>query len=181
MIAEDVMVRQVVTARPNMAVGEAVRLLAENDVSALPVVNDDGMLLGIISEADLIWREEIDTIKHRSWWLEAITPGATLANEFAKSHGRRVEEIMSREVITAEEGTPLEEIATLLERHRIKRVPVTRQGKLVGIVSRSNLIQALATSRVSIGTTDSDRNIRFELLARLGKQRWTDSARETSS
>ncbi len=105
-------------------------------------------------------------------------PATTLAEEFAKSHGRRVEEIMSTEVISAAEDTPLGEIATLLERHRIKRVPILRDGKLVGIVSRSNLIQALASSQAQTAAAavgvDADRKIRLELLDRLDDQSWTD-------
>ena len=98
MKAVDVMVRELVTVTPDTDVAEAVRLLGEYDVSALPVVDDNGALVGIISEGDLLRREEIGTEKHRPWWLEAITPAATLAHEFAKSHGQRVEEIMSTEV-----------------------------------------------------------------------------------
>ena len=124
-----------------------MRLLAEHDVSALPVVDDGENVVGVISEADLVHRQEIGTEKHRPWWLEAVTPASTLAEEFAKSHGRRVDEVMSTDVVSASEDTPLGEIATILERHRIKRVPILRSGKLVGIVSRSNLIQALASSK----------------------------------
>jgi len=176
MKAVDVMVRDVITVKPDDEVAKAVRLLADHDVSALPVVDDDANVVGIISEADLVHREEIGTERHRPWWLEAVTPYSTLAGEFAKSHGRRVEELMSTDVIFAAEDTPLGEIATLLERHRIKRVPILRGGKLVGIVSRSNLIQALASSMAqsSAGGTDSDRKIRLELLDRLSKQDWTD-------
>jgi len=177
MKALDVMVRDVVTVKPDDQVAEAVRLLAEHDVSALPVVDKDDNVVGVISEADLLHRQEIGTEKHRPWWLEAVTPASTLAGEFAKSHGRRVEEIMSTDVVSAAEDTPLGEIATLLERHRIKRVPILRGGKLVGIVSRSNLIQALASSRTSAAGgagADSDRKIRGELLDRLGHQDWTD-------
>src|SRR5271163_1969834 len=110
------------------------------------------------------------------WWLEAVTPASTLAEEFAKSHGRRVEEVMSTDVVSASEDTPLGEIATLLERHRIKRVPILRSGKLVGIVSRSNLIQALASSKPATSGAggESDRKIRLELMDRLGDQDWTD-------
>lgn len=89
MKALDVMVRDVVTVRPDDTVADAVRLLAEHDVSALPVVDIDDNVVGVISEADLVHREEIGTEKHRSWWLEAMTPASTLAGEFAKSHGRR--------------------------------------------------------------------------------------------
>jgi CBS domain-containing protein len=176
--ALDVMVRDVVTVKPGDKVAKAIKLLADHDVSALPVVDDDENVVGVISEADLIHREEIGTEKQRSWWLEAVTPASTLAGEFAKSHGRRVEEVMSTQVVSASEDTPLGEIATLLERHRIKRVPILRGGKLVGIVSRSNLIQALASSQAPVGSgnggTDLDRKIRLELLNRLDDQSWTD-------
>ena len=169
MKALDVMVRDVVTVKPDDEVAEAVKLLAEYDISALPVVDDGSNVVGIISEADLLHRQEIATEKHRPWWLEAVTPASTLAGEFAKSHGRRVAEIMSTDVISAAEETPLGEIATMLERHRIKRVPVLRGGKLVGIVSRSNLIEALASSRApaSGAGAEADRKIRQALLDRL--------------
>jgi len=176
MKAMDVMVRDVITVSPDDAVEEAVKLLAEYDVSALPVVDDD-TVIGIISEADLLRREKIGTEKHRRWWLEAVTPATKLAEEFAKSHGRRVEEVMSTNVISASEDAPLTEIATLLERHRIKRLPILRDGRLVGIVSRGNLIQALASAEARPGVVsiaDSDRSIRLELLDRLGEQTWTD-------
>lgn len=175
MKAMDVMVHDVVTVEPDDNVAEALKLLAEYDVSALPVVDEDEKVVGIISEADLVRREEIGTEKHRAWWLEALTPASTLAEEFAKSHGRRVSEVMSTEVVSASEETPLGEIATLLEKHRIKRVPILRDGRLVGIVSRSNLIQALASAQTPAGNgTETDRKIRLELLDRLDDQAWTD-------
>ena len=179
MKAMDVMVRDVITVSPDDDVADAVQLLADYDVSALPVVDDDENVVGVISEADLLHREEIGTEKHRPWWLEAVTPASTLAEEFAKSHGRRVAEIMSTDLVSASEDTTLGEIATLLERHRIKRVPILRSGKLVGIVSRSNLIQALASSQARSGASaasgaDADRKIRLELLDQLEDQDWTD-------
>ena len=149
--------------------------MAEHDVSALPVVDVAGNLVGVLSEADLIHRAEIGTEKHRPWWLEAVTGGSTLAEEFAKSHGKKVGEVMTDGVISVTEETPLSEIAALFERKRIKRVPVVKDGRLVGVVSQSNLIQALASL---IGRTDhideSDRQIRLELLSRLQEQSWTD-------
>ncbi len=175
MRAIDVMVRDVITVHPDTDVTEAIKLLSEHDVSALPVVDAHAHLLGIISEADLIHRVEIGTEKHRPWWLEAVTGASTLAEDFAKSHGKKVEELMTTDVVSASEDTPLSEIAALLERKRIKRVPITRRGKLVGVVSRSNLIQALA-SAIGQGeeTGGDDRDIRRELLARLEDQSWTD-------
>ena len=151
MKAMDVMVRDVVTVKPETDVATAIKLLVENDISALPVVDQTGTVVGVISEADLVRRTEIGTDKQRPWWLEALTPGSLLAEEFSKSHGRTVGEIMSPHVVSASEDASLGEIAALLERHRIKRVPIIKDGKLVGIVSRSNLIQALALASHSAG------------------------------
>ena len=175
MRAIDVMVRDVVTVHADTDVVEAVKLLAEHDVSALPVVDTEGKLIGILSEADLMRRVEIGTEKRRPWWLEAVTGGSTLAEEFAKSRGKKVGEVMTPEVIAVSEETPLSEIAALFERKRIKRVPVTKAGKLIGIVSRSNLIQALASAVGRIDEHDeTDRQIRLDLLSRLKEQSWTD-------
>jgi CBS domain-containing protein len=175
MIASDVMVRDVKTVDPGTSVAKAARLMALNDLSALPVVDDHEQLVGIISEADLLRREEIGTEVHRPRWIEAMTPASTLAAEFAKSHGRRVKELMSVDVITALEDTPLAEIAAILERRRIKRIPITRDGALVGIVSRANLIQALASVGLEPSKElDQSRTIRQELLSRLEAQSWTD-------
>ena len=175
MKARDVMVRDVITIGPRDSVAHAAKLIAQNDVSALPVIDDHRRLVGIISEGDLVNREEIGTEIHHPWWIEAVTPGATLAAEFAKSHGKRVEEIMSENVITATEDTSLADIAALLERNRIKRVPIVQHGELVGIVSRSNLVQALASNgAASTASLDTNRVIREELLSRLEQQSWTD-------
>jgi len=174
MRAIDVMVCDVVTVRPDTDVADAIKLLAEHDVSALPVLDKEDNLVGVLSEADLIHREEIGTEKHRPWWLEAVTGASTLAEEFAKSHGKKVGEVMSDGVISVAEETPLSDIAALFERKRIKRVPVVKDGKLVGIVSRSNLIQALASVIGRVDEhDDTDREIRLELLARLKRQPWT--------
>jgi CBS domain-containing protein len=175
MRAIDVMVRDVVTVRSDTDVAEAIKLLSEHDVSALPVVDEAGDLVGMLSEADLIHRAEIGTEKHRPWWLEAMTGASTLAEEFAKSHGKKVGEIMTSGAISVSEDTPLSEFATLFERKRIKRVPVVKDGKLIGIVSRSNLIQALATVVGRMDQHDeTDRQIRLDLLSRLREQAWTD-------
>jgi len=175
MNAMDVMVRDVVAIDPDASVAEAAKLMTENDVSALPVVDPDGRLVGIISEADLMRREEVGTAVHHPWWVEAVTPAATLATEFTKSHGKRVAELMSTNLITATEDTPLADIAAILERNRIKRVPIVRDGELVGIVSRSNLVQALAVAGIAANESQgTSRSIRDELLVRLGQQSWSD-------
>ena len=116
MRAIDVIVREVATVRPDAGVGEAIKLLAEHDVSALPVLDPEGNLVGMLSEADLIHRVEIGTEKHRPWWLKAVTGAITLAEEFAKSHDKRVGELMTTGVVTVTEDTPLTEIGSLFER-----------------------------------------------------------------
>jgi CBS domain-containing protein len=175
MIASDVMVRDVKTVGPGTNVAEAARLMAQNDLSALPVVDDDKRLVGIISEADLLRREELGTEVRRPRWMEAMIPATTLATEFAKAHGKQVKELMSEDVITGREDTPLAEIAAVLERRRIKRIPILRDGALVGIVSRANLIQALASAKLEpTEKLDESRTIRQELQSRLAAQSWTD-------
>jgi CBS domain-containing protein len=174
MKAQDVMVRDVFTVKPDASVTDAIKILSEHDISALPVVDADGNLVGILSEADLLARAENDEHRH-AWWVEAFLPAGKLAQEFVKAHGTKVSEVMSTDVITASEDAPVSDIAALLERHRIKRIPIVANGKVVGIVSRSNLIQALASSKMAPEAKhESDRSIRLELLDRLGQQRWTD-------
>ncbi len=175
MQARDEMVRDVVTITPDADIEEAIELLVAHDISAVPVVDGDANLVGIISEADLIQRPEIGTEKRRPWSLEAVTPAATLAEEFAKAYGKKVREMMTKHVVSATEDTPLSEIAALLERKRIKRVPITRDGKVVGVVSRANLIQALASVVGDVEQSPiTDRKIWDDLLDRLKQQLWTD-------
>jgi CBS domain-containing protein len=157
MKAADVMVRDVVTVHPETDVADAVKLLVARDISALPVVDQGDNLVGIISEADLLHRAELGTEKHRSWLVESLTAASTLAKEFAKAHGKKVGEIMTTGVVTASEEDSLSDIATLFERNRIKRVPIVRDGRVVGVVSRSNLIQALATA---VGTSEASDDTR---------------------
>jgi CBS domain-containing protein len=166
------MVRDVITIGPDDSIADAAKLIADNDVSALPVVDDDGHLVSIISEGDLMSREEIGAAVHHPWWIEAVPPAATLAAEFAKSHGKRVEEVMSEQVITATEDAPLAEIAAILERNRIKRVPIVRDGELVGIASRSNLVQALASN----GGAASKARTRAAPSARRSSRGWSSSS-----
>ena len=176
MKAADVMVRDVITVKPDDKVADAIELLSTYDISALPVVDDNGKIVGILSEADLIQREEIGTQTQHQRWLEAILPASKLAEEFAKSHGQRVDEVMTTHVVAASENTSLSEIARLLEKHRIKRIPIVENGVLVGIVSRSNLIQALASAQAHAQDEEpeTDRQIRLDLLDRLAHQQWTD-------
>jgi CBS domain-containing protein len=141
------MTRQPVTADPSMSVRDAAMLLVKHGISAVPVVDGSGALLGIVSEGDLVRRGDVVRDERQSWWLQMLAEGEHLAPgflDYVRSGGRQVRDLMTRHVITVEEDTPLPEVARLLEEHRIKRVPVLRQGKVVGIVSRADLVRALA-------------------------------------
>jgi CBS-domain-containing membrane protein len=143
-------------------------------ISAVPVVDDSGKIVGIVSEGDLLRRGENCTEHERPWWLKLLMGRELLAAEFIKAYGSRVADVMTREVISAEPGTPLADIATLLERHRIKRVPIVQNGKIVGIVSRANLIQALAMCRNKLlePQTVADAELRDKVVSRLKAEPW---------
>jgi CBS domain-containing protein len=178
MKAADVMVRRVITVDPDASVQQVASVLLKNRISAVPVVGEDGALLGIVSEGDLMRRPEAGTERRRSWWLAFFATNETLAAEFAKSHARRASDVMTRTVVTATPDTPLSEIADLLERNGIKRVPVVKRRKLVGIVSRANLLQALASigkARTKKTVTD-DAAVRDKVIANLEAQPWATSS-----
>ena len=174
MKAADVMVSNVITVGVNASIGEVAAILLNNHVSAAPVVDEKGELVGIVSEGDLIRRPEIGTAKRHSWWLELISNKWASATEYIKSHSRKVADVMTRDVITAKPDTPLGEIAAMLERNRIKRVPIVEGGMLVGLVSRGNILQALAsaTKKLSSLTTASDSELRKKVQSRVAAEPW---------
>lgn len=169
MNAEDVMTTQVITATPDMDAKGVADLLIRHRIGAVPVLDADGRLVGILSDGDLYRRAEIGTDRQSSGWLSLFFPDrAGEARDFVASHARKVEDLMTAPVITATPETPLREIAELLERHRIKRVPIVGGGKLLGIVSRANLVQAFATRKnKELGTAASDRVLRARVMKRL--------------
>ena len=144
MRAIDVMTSEVITVGENATVPKAAKLLAEHGISAVPVVDKHNRVIGMVSEGDLLHRAETGTERRRSWWLEMVSSTDQLAGEYIKSHSGKVKDVMTRDVLSVTEETPVADIAVLLEINRIKRVPVLRDGKLVGIVSRANLVRALA-------------------------------------
>jgi len=166
------MVAPVITVKPSTAVKEIAELFLKKRISAVPVIDSQGTLVGILSEGDLLHRVEVGTERHRPWWFEVFMGSDTLAAEYVKSHGRKASDIMTRTVITATPQTPLHEVATLMEKNAIKRVPILENGQLVGIVSRANLIQAMATARKLLDVPLSDTTIRENILSHLNKQPW---------
>ena len=160
MRARDVMTSSVLTVQPDTEVREVAALLLEHGISAMPVVAGDGRVLGIVSEGDLINRPEGHTRHRRSWWLELLQGTEDQTREYLKAHGRRAEDVMTPDVVSIQEDTPIARIARLLEKHRIKRVPVLREGRLVGIVSRADLLQGLAMSERTEPEAADDRAVR---------------------
>jgi len=174
MKAEDVMVSTVITVGVNASIGEVAAILLNNHISAAPVVDEKGELVGIVSEGDLMRRPEIGTTKRHSWWLELISNKWGSATEYIKSHSRKVADVMTRDLITAKPDTPLGDIAGLLERNQIKRVPIVEGGKLVGIVSRANILQALssATRKLPSLMTADDSELRKKVVSQMASEPW---------
>jgi CBS domain-containing protein len=178
MQAADVMTTKVITVAPDTSVQDLAALLGNHGISGVPVVDSAGNLIGIVSEGDLLHRAETGTERRterrRVRWLDSFAGNQDLARDYLKSHSRSVRDLMTRDVITVTETTALDEIADLLETKRIKRVPVVRDGKIVGIVSRANLVRALvATKGQPASDADADDStIRRKLLAELQGEEW---------
>ena len=176
MRAMDMMTSEVITVGEDAKVQEAAKLMAEHGISAVPVVDRDKRVVGMVSEGDLLHRAETGTERRRSWWLEIMASTNQLAGEYVRSHSGSVKDVMTRDVVSVTKETAVGDIAILLETNRIKRVPVLRDGRLVGIVSRANLVRALAMTineRPS-GAEADDRAIQHRLLAELKAQKWAE-------
>jgi CBS domain-containing protein len=167
MKARDVMTKTVVSVGPDAGVQDIARLLLERRISAVPVVDDRSRVIGMVSEGDLMRRPESQTGESSSWWLDLLGGTEERARTYLKSHGLTARDVMTPEVIAVAENTPLEKIAALLERNRIKRVPVLRRKKLVGIVSRANLLHGLAARGPARSATRTAKASREAVMAEL--------------
>lgn len=174
----DIMTTNVITVRPETSVQELAVLLAERGISGVPVVDADNRVVGIVSEGDLLHRAETGTARRtqrrRTRWLDGLAGDPEPARDYIKAHGRKVSDIMTRDVVSVSENTDLSEVADLLETNKIKRVPVLRDGKLCGIVSRANLVRALAAAPRPATSDADDRTIRSDFLAELDGHRWAN-------
>jgi len=178
MKASEVMTKRVISIASNASVAEAIRAMLKNHISGLPVVNRGGKLVGIISEGDLLHRQEIGTEIKRNAWLDAMFGPEQSANDYVRAHGITVGEVMTRmPVITVNEDTSLDQVVHLMEHHRIKRVPVLHDGKVVGIISRANLLQVLASlHRAEPKPSRDDQAIRRRIIATIRKRNWSYGA-----
>lgn len=165
----DVMTTKVITVRPDTPAPDIAKLLVENRISGVPVVDEEGRVVGVVSEGDLIRRlADTDDGRRRSWWLELLASPERRAEEYVKAHGRLARDIMTTEVVVIDEQATLGEAARLLEEKHVKRLPVVREGKLVGLVSRADLLRAFALAPSQEAKLD-DRVIRERLMAELDK------------
>lgn len=173
MRVKDVMTRDVVTAAPDMPLSEAISIMVAKRISGLPVI-DTGRLVGILSESDLLRRTELGTAKTRRRWLQWLTQPGTLAEDFVRTNGRYVRDAMTRDPQTIDENANLADVADLMERHQIKRLPVVAARELVGIVTRGDVMRALAgfLAPAYEDIFTSDREICETIRAELGSQSW---------
>jgi CBS domain-containing protein len=173
MRAKDVMTTNVITVLEDTPVEEIARALVTRRISAVPVIDLDEKLVGIVSEGDLMRQSVTDKGTRNAWWLERLVDSDDQARSFAQARGRLAKDVMSTSVITAVETDSLAGIARILEKHKVKRVPIVRQGKLVGIVSRANLLRGLAAwkDKINVEMAIDDRALRQAILAELKTQR----------
>jgi CBS domain-containing protein len=177
MKVRDIMSPRVISVAPDATILAAIRLMLLNHISGLPVIDSSGELVGVVTEGDFLRRTETGTERKRPRWLEFLVGPSRLADEYVHTHSRSIKDVMTAEPIIIAEDAALEEAVQLMERRRIKRLPVVRDGKVVGIVSRANLLHAL----VSIVTAApppalTDVAIRDALLAQFQKLTWAPAA-----
>jgi CBS-domain-containing membrane protein len=173
MKASDVMTRKVISVTPDATVSDAVELMLERGISGLFVVDANGVLVGVVTEGDLLRRDELGTERRKSWWLRLIASPGRQAADFTRTHGRKVADVMTHDLISVDADDPLEEIVALMEQHRIKRVPVLQGDRMVGVVSRADMLRALSVvARGIAGSAPDDSTIRDRILDTLSSEPW---------
>jgi CBS domain-containing protein len=180
MRAEDVMSQPVISIAHNASVLDAVELMLQHKISGLPVVDGTERLVGIVTEGDFLRRAETGTQRRRPRWIEFLLGPGKLATEYVHASGRKIDEVMTPDVHAVQADAPVEDVVRVMERHGVKRVPVLRGEKLVGIIARANLMRAVASAaRAELSATKADRSIsaddaaiRARLMAELAKQPW---------
>lgn len=176
MQAKDIMTRDLATVRPDASIREAAKLMTDRRLSGLPVVTADGRAIGILTASDLLHRIETGAERRPSWFSSFFARPDELARQYAKDHGRKVHEVMSRHVISVLEDASLSEVADVLDRNGFKRVPVTRDGVLVGIISRGDLVRVLSQTSLSEAAPSADDSaLQHAIMQQVRKQPWLNS------
>jgi CBS domain-containing protein len=177
--AQDIMTRAVVTVGPHTLVPDVAAMMVEKHISGMPVVTEGGEIIGIVSQSDLLHRVETGTERQssREWWILNLADADALAREYAKAHGLRAQDVMSRYVISVRDDAELRDVADILDTHRIKRVPVLQSGRLVGIITRGDLVRALSQVQTSKSAkTVDDAALHKTLHDRIQAQPWVNES-----
>lgn len=149
MKAQEIMTRDVITVGPDTSVRDIAALMVEKHISGVPVLTDNGKIIGMVSQSDLLHRAELGTERRHKWWFRTFSDSYALAQEYAKAHGLKAHDIMSRYVVSVRDDAELRDVADILDSHRIKRVPVVQEGHLVGIITRGDLVRTLSQVEIS--------------------------------
>ena len=177
MKAQDIMTRDVTTVSPDTSVRDIAALMMEKHISGVPVLSDDATIIGIVSQSDLLHRAEAGTERKHKWWFRVFADSDAAAREYAKAHGLRARDMMSRYVISVRDDAELRDVADILDSHRIKRVPVVHEGRLVGIISRGDLVRALSQVQVSKAAMRIDNAALHKALRdRIKRQSWINDS-----
>jgi CBS-domain-containing membrane protein len=181
MRAHHIMTRDVITVTPHTGIEDAANIMLRTHISGLPVMDDAGQLVGIVSESDFLRRSEIGTGRKRAKWLQFLMGPGWAASDFVHERGRKVEDVMTQDPVTVGEETPLEDLVRLMEKNDIKRLPVMSGKRLVGIVTRSNLLQAVASMAHEIpDPTADDDHIRDRIIRAVNATDWRPIGFEVS-
>lgn len=173
MRAQDIMTSKVLTVKPDTTVGEIAALMARERISGVPVVDQDGRMIGIVSETDLLHRTETGTERKRKWWISLFLDTDMRARDFIKGHGHTAADVMSRFVISVRDDAGLAEVADMLDTNNLKRVPVLKAGQLVGMITRGDLVRALANAETTRSPAVGDSAKLQKLLnERIEQQSW---------
>jgi CBS domain-containing protein len=173
MKAQEIMTRDVITVRPDTLVRDIAALMVEKHISGVPVVTDNGKLIGMVSQSDLLHRAEVGTERKHKWWFRIFADSSALAREYAKAHGLKAHDIMSRYVVSVGDDAELRDVADILDKRRIKRVPVVQKERVVGIITRGDLVCALSQVQVSkAGKTIDNAVLHKTLHDRIQSQSW---------
>lgn len=177
MKARDVMTTTVISIEPAMPVKDIAALMSQKQISGVPVVATDGRVIGIVSQGDLLHRHELGTEPRRRWWLKAFIDPDSLAREFIKTHGVKAADVMSRTVTSVGPDTDLADVAAILDSRKIKRVPVLADGRIVGLITRTDLVKALARAPTTKRTASvDDATLQRVLADKMKAQHWLDAS-----
>jgi CBS domain-containing protein len=177
MQAQHIMTKNVLSVGAETPVHDIATLMIEKRISGLPVVTADGQVIGVVSQSDLLHRHELQTETKQKWWLKVFSDPDHMAREFSKAHGLKAQDIMNRHVVSVDESTDLADVAAILDRNHIKRVPVLRNGKLVGLIARSDLVKALVKAPVRDAVATVDPAVLHRALAKkMRAQTWLNAS-----